>query len=136
MQCLHCSYMNKVTADLCEACGASLEIECSTCGGLNRPTSRFCGRCGSDLGHEQAAPTAPSAIIDPMIGRIIDGRYRVLARIGQGGMGAVYKVEHLAMGKLAAMKALHPSLTKRPPSPRGQNPASSSCWRTSKVKQS
>ena len=27
-------------------------------------------------------------------------------------MGAVYKVEHLAMGKLAAMKVLHPSLTQ------------------------
>lgn len=49
MQCLHCSYMNKATADYCEACGASLGIECSTCGDLNRPTSRFCGRCSAAL---------------------------------------------------------------------------------------
>jgi serine/threonine protein kinase len=75
-------------------------------------STRFCGRCGSDLGRGEMAPTGSNALIDPMIGRIIDGRYRVLARIGQGGMGAVYKVEHLAMGKLAAMKALHPSLTQ------------------------
>ena len=51
---------------------------------------------------------------DPMIGRVIDGRYRVQARIGQGGMGAVYRVEHVAMGKLAAMKVLHPSLSQEP----------------------
>src|ERR1700761_1793433 len=49
MQCLHCSYMNKATADYCEACGASLGIECSTCGDLNRATSRFCGRCSAAL---------------------------------------------------------------------------------------
>ena len=46
------------------------------------------------------------------IGATVDGRYRVLGKIGAGGMGAVYKVEHLAMGKLAAMKVLHPSLTQ------------------------
>ena len=75
-------------------------------------STRFCGRCGSDLGHGRLAATAPNAILDPMIDRIIDGRYRVLMRIGTGGMGAVYKVEHLAMGKLAAMKVLHSSLTE------------------------
>ncbi len=75
-------------------------------------TTRFCGRCGSDLGHSPTATTAQNVIVDPMIDRIIDGRYRVLLRIGTGGMGAVYKVEHLAMGKLAAMKVLHASLTE------------------------
>jgi serine/threonine-protein kinase len=69
-------------------------------------TTRFCGRCGSEV-----SGVARSAA-DPLIGRVIDGRYRVLSKIGQGGMGAVYKVEHLAMGKLAAMKVLHPSLTQ------------------------
>ena len=79
--------------------------------------TRFCGRCGSDLGRLSAArtaqnPTIPDGPRDRMIGATIDGRYRVLAKIGAGGMGAVYKVEHLAMGKLAAMKVLHPSLTQ------------------------
>ena len=74
--------------------------------------TRFCGRCGSDLGRASAGSTQPSEIVDPFIGRTVDGRYRVIAKIGQGGMGAVYKVEHLAMGKLAAMKVLHPSLTQ------------------------
>src|SRR5436305_13686188 len=51
---------------------------------------------------------------DSMIGGVIDARYRMLGRIGSGGMGAVYKVEHLAMGKIAAMKLLHPALSSDP----------------------
>ncbi|HEX8951338.1 MAG TPA: protein kinase, partial [Polyangia bacterium] len=79
--------------------------------------TRFCGRCGSDLSQLSSARTAQNATIsdeprDRLIGATIDGRYRVIARVGAGGMGAVYKVEHLAMGKLAAMKVLHSSLTQ------------------------
>ena len=79
--------------------------------------TRFCGRCGSDLSRLAAARTAQNPTIqdearDRLIGATVDGRYRVIAKIGAGGMGAVYKVEHLAMGKLAAMKVLHSSLTQ------------------------
>jgi serine/threonine-protein kinase len=75
--------------------------------------TRFCGRCGSDLGRAAShARTEPNPVFDAMLGRVVDGRYRVVSKVGQGGMGTVYKVEHLAMGKLAAMKVLHPSLTQ------------------------
>ncbi|MGZ3427325.1 MAG: protein kinase domain-containing protein [Polyangia bacterium] len=79
--------------------------------------TRFCGRCGTDLSRLSAARTAPNQTIqdeprDRLIGATVDGRYRVIGKIGAGGMGAVYKVEHLAMGKLAAMKVLHSSLTQ------------------------
>jgi len=47
---------------------------------------------------------------DTWIGRTIDARYKVITRIGRGGMGSVYKVEHLHMGKVAAMKVLHREL--------------------------
>ncbi|HTE49424.1 MAG TPA: serine/threonine-protein kinase [Kofleriaceae bacterium] len=47
---------------------------------------------------------------DPWLGRVIDGRYRVVDVIGRGGMGVVYKVEHQRMGKIAAMKVLHGDL--------------------------
>jgi eukaryotic-like serine/threonine-protein kinase len=79
--------------------------------------TRFCGKCGADLVRMSAARTAKNDVIsdeprDRLVGATVDGRYRVEGKIGQGGMGAVYKVEHLAMGKLAAMKVLHPSLTQ------------------------
>ena len=48
------------------------------------------------------------------LGKIVDGRYRVLEVIGRGGMGVVYRVEHLRMGKIAAMKVLHRDLASEP----------------------
>ena len=44
------------------------------------------------------------------LGKVVDGRYCVLEVIGRGGMGVVYRVEHLRMGKIAAMKVLHRDL--------------------------
>ncbi len=48
------------------------------------------------------------------LGKIVDGRYRVIEVIGRGGMGVVYRVEHLRMGKIAAMKVLHRDLAQDP----------------------
>jgi eukaryotic-like serine/threonine-protein kinase len=48
------------------------------------------------------------------LGRIVDGRYKVIEVIGRGGMGVVYRVEHLRMGKIAAMKVLHRDLAGDP----------------------
>ena len=48
------------------------------------------------------------------LGKIVDGRYRVIEVIGRGGMGVVYKVEHVRMGKIAAMKVLHRDLAQDP----------------------
>ncbi len=48
------------------------------------------------------------------LGKVVDGRYRVLDVIGRGGMGVVYRVEHLRMGKMAAMKVLHRDLAQDP----------------------
>ena len=41
-------------------------------------------------------------------GTVIAGRYRVLGFIGAGGMGAVYRAEHVHMRKTVALKLLHP----------------------------
>ncbi len=79
---------------------------CPTCQADSQdPTLKFCGRCGSDL---STAPADDGP--DAWIGRVVDERYRVLARIGVGGMGVVYRVEHVRMGKIAAMKVLHRDL--------------------------
>ncbi len=51
---------------------------------------------------------------DPFIGReILGGQFRVIQKIGTGGMGSVYKAEQPAMNRMVAIKILHPKLTGR-----------------------
>lgn len=42
------------------------------------------------------------------LGSIVDGKYRLRALIGVGGMGIVYEAEHLFLGREVALKMLHP----------------------------
>src|SRR5215475_9414682 len=42
------------------------------------------------------------------------GAYRVLRQIGEGGMGSVWLAEHIALGRRAALKVLHPEFSNRP----------------------
>jgi serine/threonine protein kinase len=51
---------------------------------------------------------------DSLIGQAIDGRYQVLSLIGRGGMGSVYKAEHIGIHRVVALKLLHPSLASVP----------------------
>ncbi len=56
---------------------------------------------------------AEAARNDPNVGRQLD-RYRVLEKIGEGGMGVVYAVEHVLLRKRMAMKILHPAVSADP----------------------
>jgi serine/threonine-protein kinase len=57
---------------------------------------------------EVVPPTREDAIPDPWIGQIIAERYRVIARIGEGGMAVVYEVESLPIKKHLALKLVDP----------------------------
>ena len=80
---------------------------CPSCNANIVAGHNFCGICGYNITH-----AAPEQQRDPLIGAVVGGRYRLLAKIGSGGMGAVYKVEHVRMGKLMAMKILHGDLSR------------------------
>jgi eukaryotic-like serine/threonine-protein kinase len=51
---------------------------------------------------------------DTLAGRVLDGRYRLEARIGGGGMGEVYRGRHLMMDQRVAIKVLHPDMAADP----------------------
>ncbi|MEZ4400273.1 MAG: serine/threonine-protein kinase [Kofleriaceae bacterium] len=60
------------------------------------------------------APMPEPTDSQPIIGLIIDGRYRVVELVGEGGMGKVYLAEHVDIGKRVALKVLHPSYSRMP----------------------
>jgi predicted Ser/Thr protein kinase len=44
---------------------------------------------------------------DPLIGTVIQGRYRITRLLGEGGMGSVYLADQLSIGRRVAIKVLH-----------------------------
>ncbi|WP_395360173.1 Stk1 family PASTA domain-containing Ser/Thr kinase [Streptomyces sp. YH02] len=47
---------------------------------------------------------------DPLVGRLLDGRYRVDARIAVGGMATVYRAVDTRLDRVLALKVMHPAL--------------------------
>ena len=66
----------------CSSCSLEIQIE-----------DTFCPRCGA-------------TVVDPLIGAVVGERYRIVNRIGVGGIGAVYRAEHTMMRRDLAIKVL------------------------------
>ncbi|MEW2260435.1 Stk1 family PASTA domain-containing Ser/Thr kinase [Streptomyces sp. NPDC047869] len=47
---------------------------------------------------------------DPLVGQVLDGRYRVEARIAVGGMATVYRALDTRLDRVLALKVMHPAL--------------------------
>ncbi|MBY0490256.1 MAG: serine/threonine protein kinase [Gemmatimonadaceae bacterium] len=59
-----------------------------------------------------AAPLQTDA--DALTGRVLERKYRIGRRLGEGGMGAVYLAEHVGIGRDVALKIVHPELLADP----------------------
>jgi serine/threonine protein kinase len=82
---------------------------CPDCGRENISDARFCNHCGAklDAGNHVAKPGKAS---DPLLNQSLDGRFKVLRLLGEGGMGRVYLAEQTSMGRPVALKVLSPEL--------------------------
>lgn len=49
-----------------------------------------------------------------MIGRIIAKRYKIISQLGAGGMGSVWKAQHLSLNSVVAIKLIDESISENP----------------------
>ena len=81
---------------------------CQSCGFEQASWSGKCPTCGGTEIIKVAAKT------DKMLEKVIDGRYKIVKKLGQGGMGAVYLAESVGIGQRVALKFLKSDLSQDP----------------------
>jgi len=95
------------------ATGAGTPAACPKCGAPQRAKAKFCKECGYRFTEIATSLPAGAASAGLKVGQVLAGRYKLMAVIGGGGMGAVYKAvdQHLKTrnepeGRLCAVKAI------------------------------
>ncbi len=77
---------------------------CTKCGHQIEGRPNFCPNCGASQTYDRSVGD------DHLIGRLIDGTYRIESLVGQGAMGRVYQAQHTTLRKKVALKILRSSL--------------------------
>lgn len=85
-----------------------MTIECPKCQHKNPDETAFCGKCGTRLKEEGAdkTKTVETPTEDFSTGSIFAGRYRIIEKLGKGGMGKVYRVLDSKLNEEIALKLI------------------------------
>ncbi|MEO8724555.1 MAG: protein kinase [Acidobacteriaceae bacterium] len=96
-------------------------MQCAVCGDINEDSRESCASCGSGLHPGIGTPAAVGAatqrarqISKPEVFPDLGSRYRVESKLGQGGMGAVYKALDLDLERYVAVKLMRSELLDQP----------------------
>ena len=109
-------------------------MKCPACASVYPDDAKFCTKCGTRLGAERRAdeplptPLAPRTtsarvnVLSPaqrnvpshanMVGQVLEGRYRIVKKLGEGGMSFVYLAHDVAADARYAIKILSPALSQ------------------------
>ena len=86
---------------------------CPDCGTWNRSTAASCSRCNARLPELSEPAEKPDEEVT-LLRQTTGSRYRVLRRLGGGGMASVYLAEHAQLERQVVIKVLHSHLAKDP----------------------
>jgi serine/threonine protein kinase len=87
---------------------------CPSCGTWNRTQAVTCLRCRADLPELAERPAEPPDPEISLVRKATGGRYRVLRRMGSGGMAHVYHALHPSLERPLVIKVLHAHLARDP----------------------
>jgi serine/threonine protein kinase len=109
-------------------------MKCPACGSVYSDDAKFCTKCGTRLSAAPRVPEQPrpgpapritaarADVSSPshksalshanMVGQVLDGRYRIVKKLGEGGMSFVYLAHDVAADTRYAIKILSPALSQ------------------------
>jgi serine/threonine-protein kinase len=85
---------------------------CPECGTWNRANAATCSRCTAALPSVSGLSTEKPDDEITALRRVTGSRYRILRRLGGGGMATVYRGEQMPLGRDIVVKVLHPHLAR------------------------